>query len=191
MPGPAYEISYLQNAIQLLEQYLLSAEMYWPIRAAPSAGEPPFPSLTQSGLLLSLTRLNTTSISDEYQAMRERLRQEIESTATRWRVAWENKAVREFHARLNLWRDYLEEYRSSPDNNADRYAYEVNRRVMLHLLEPYVENAPDADKEMLRGLDQILKAIFVPGGFIWDDWLESAFPPRSYWYLYGKLRESL
>lgn len=190
MPGPAYEISYLQNTLELLEKYVLSADIYWPVRSAPEAGELPFPSLTLGGVLLSLARLSSTTISDQHQAMREQLRGDIESIAIRWRVAWESKAVREFHARLILWRDYLDEYRSNPENNTDRYSYEVNRRVMLHLLEPYVEHAPEAEKEMLRGLDQLLKATFQAGEFIWDAWLESAFPPQPYWYLFGKLRGS-
>jgi len=190
VPGPAYEISYLQNALQLLEKYLLSGEMYWPIRTAPPASAPPFPSLTLGGLLLSLARLNSPAIADEYQAMREQLRREIESNATRWRVAWEGKALREFHARLTLWRDFLDEYRSSPENHTDRYAYEVNRRVMLDLLEPYTEHVPEAEKELLRGLDQLLRASFTVGGFVLEAWLEPAFPAKSYWYLYGNLRES-
>jgi hypothetical protein len=129
-------------------------------------------------------------LSGELRAKRDQLGSEIEAMQARWRVAWEKKAAREFHARLNLWRDYLEDYRANPERDADRYAYEVRRRVMLHLLEPFARDAPPAEFEMLRGLDLILQGSFISGRFIWDDWVESAFPALPYWYLYGRLRDT-
>jgi hypothetical protein len=191
MPDAAYELEYLKTGQGLLESYLFSNDVYWTLQASPPAGGPVYPSLTLGGLLLAQARLNSIRVSGELHAARDHARKEIEAIQARWRVAWESKAVREFHARLNLWRDYLEEYRSNPKSNADRYAYEVNRRVMLHLLQPFAGDAPQAEKDMLRGLDSLLKSVFLPGGFVWEDWLESAFPPQPYWYLYGSLRDRL
>lgn len=190
MPDAQYELDYLQAGIASLEAYLLSPEVYWTLQDSPRSGGPAYPSLTLGGLLLALARLNSAELSGEQRARREHLRSDIEGMQTKWRVAWEKKAVREFHARLFLWRDYLEEYRANPESNADRYAYEARRRVMLHLLEPFARDAPPAEIEMLRGLDLILKGALVPGKFIWEDWLEPAFPARDYWYLYGHLRDT-
>lgn len=191
MPDAAYELEYLKAGMGVLESYLFSNDVYWTLQASPPAGGPAYPSLTLGGMLLAQTRLSSTRVSGELQSERDHVLQEFEAIQVHWRVAWEKKAVREFHARLNLWRDYLEEYRSNPKNNADRYLYEVNRRVMLHLLQPFAGDAPQAEKEMLRGLDSLLKSAFLPGRFAWEDWVEPAFPAQPYWYLYGKLRDTL
>lgn len=187
----AYELDYLKAGMGLIESYLLSQDVYWTLQASPPAGRPAYPSLTLGGLLLAQTKLSSTRLSGELRAEWDHLRPEFEAVQGRWRVAWEKKAVREFHARLSLWRDFLEEYRTNPKSNADRYGYEVSRRVMLHLLQPFAVDAPPAEKEMLRGLDALLRSVFIPGGFIWEDWLESAFPAQNYWYLYGSLKDTL
>jgi hypothetical protein len=113
---------------------------------------------------------------------------EIEAMQTKWRVAWEKKPC-EFHARLFLWMDYLEEYRANPKATPIAMLT-VRRRVMLHLLEPFARDAPSAEIDMLRGLDLILQGALIPGKFIWEDWLEPAFPVLPYWYLYGHLRDT-
>jgi hypothetical protein len=106
---------------------------------------------------------------------------------SQWRAAWGQKAKAEFHARLILWRNFLEEYRQSPAAQFDRYNYEIGRRVTLQLLQPEAEDLPESETEMLSGLDSILRSRFVPGAFAWDRDLASAFPQDEYWYLYGWL----
>ncbi len=188
MPSPQYDLGYLRAGIQILEEYIFSPDIYWSLGISPPSGEPPYPSLTLGGLLLAQARLRSPLAPPEIQRDREALERELERMIQRWPVAWEKKAKREFHARLFLWRDFLEEYRSKPENHLDRYSYEVSRRVMLQLLEPYAPDLPQAEREMLHGLDTWLRAIFVPGEFIWEPGLITVFPSQPYWYLYGRLR---
>lgn len=188
MPSAEYDLGYMRAGVQILEEYLFSPDIYWSLGISSPKGEPPYPSLTLGGLLLAQARLRSPLGSSEIHHAREILDREFETMYQRWRVAWEKKATREFHARLFLWRDYLEEYRSSPENHADRYSYEVSRRVMLQLLEPYAANVPQAEKDMLCGLDELLQAVFVQGDFIWETGLMAVFPPQTFWYLYGHLR---
>ena len=189
MPSPEYDLGYLQAGIRLLEKYLLATDIYWPIRAKPPAGEPPYPQLTLSGLLLAQSRLQARSLSDSFLVQLRQLEKEMDGIRSRWRVAWEAKASHEFHARLLLWRDFLEDYRSNPRNNVDRYAYEVSRRVMLHLLVADATQVQQTEIELLEGLDKLLRAVFVPGEFVWDPELAPGYPLQTYWYLYGRLRE--
>jgi hypothetical protein len=181
-------LGYLDAGVKILEKYLFSPDIYWSMGVAPPRGEPPYPSLTLGGLLLAQARLRSPALGPDLQWAREQLDRELEMMQRRWRTAWENKATREFHARLFLWRDYLEEYRSNPSNHKDRYSYEVGRRVMLQLLEPYAVAVPAAERDMLHGLDELLRAVFVPGDFIWEAHLEAVFPSQPYWYLYGQPR---
>jgi len=189
MPSFDYDFQYLKAGVHALEQYLLAAEVYWPLGVKAPGGEPPYPLLTLGALLLARTRLNVLDLDTPQGAALQKLELEISALHSRWSVAWEKKAAREFSARLRLWGDYLEEVRAQPENHLDRYAYEVGRRVMLALLQEQASGVPAAEIELLNGLDHLLRGLFASGAFIWEDVYQRAFPPQSYWYLYGSLKD--
>jgi len=171
-----------------LEDYLLSKDVYWQLGADSPAGEPPFPSLTLGGVLLAQARLKARALDGDLRSRRERINYRIDAIRTKWRAAWEKKAREEFSARLVLWRNFLEEYRLDPESNADRYPYEVSRRVMLDLLEREAGQLLPAEREMVSGLDLVLYANFQSGDFVWEPELAGGFPKDRYNYLYGRLR---
>ena len=168
MPSPEYDLGYLQAGVNILESYLLSSELYWTVGVRPPGGGPAYPQLTLGGINLSLARLRSMHLSVHNEAIFKSLEAEIGAMRLDWQVRWEDKASHEFHARLFLWRDFLEEYRANPANHVDRYAYEVSRRVMLQLLSSDAVKVPKVEVELLEGLDTLLKSIFIPGPFIWE-----------------------
>jgi len=190
MPAAEYDLRYLKSGVDQLEEYLLSNDIYRSIGIFAPFGEPPYPQMTLGGLLLARLRAQSTKHTASQRVELERLSLELESTRTKWQVAWEKKARAEFRARLNLWRDFLEEYDEDPEANYDRYGYEVGRRVMLQLLTGEVAEFPEVEQEMLSNLDHILEAEFVPGEFIWDAAIEPVFPKKPFWYLYGDLNQN-
>jgi hypothetical protein len=191
MPSFDYDFRYLQTAIDQLDSYLLSKEIYLPIGIKPTSDEPPYPQFTLGALLLAKERAQATALSLDQQAKLSELLSQLEAIRSKWRSAWGRKATAEFRARLNLWSNFLNEYRDQPDAHDDRYAYEVSRRVMLELLRPYALDLPDADEQLLDGLDSLLKTVMISGKFIWDDELLKTFPEQLYWYLYGYLPKKL
>jgi hypothetical protein len=191
MPSAEYDLRFLRAGTELLEDYLKSSEVYWPVGVQSPAGDPPYPQLTLSALLLARIRARARVATPAGRAELAQLEEQIDTLRTRWRVAWEKKAAADFHARLVLWRNYLEDYRENPEANVDRYAYEVTRRVQLQLLEREAEAVPEAEFTLLEGLDHLLKAVFLPGEFIGEPDLASSFPADPYWYLYGKPKKSL
>jgi hypothetical protein len=182
-----HDLQYLQAGLDQLESYLLSKDLYRPIGIRAAHGQPPYPQLTLGWLLLARLRGQATAQTPAQLAELQRLSQQVDALRSRWRTAWGDKAQAEFRARLNLWRDFLEEYRQAPASNYDRYAYEVNRRLLLELLVPEATRPPEADLQALAGLDSLLRAVFVPGAFIWEPALAPSFPQPTCWYLYGKL----
>ena len=117
----------------------------------------------------------------------EMQRAQIERVRLKWRVAWENKAIREFRARMRLWSNYLSDYYQKPDEFADSYPFEVRNRVILQLLLPQIPISSD-NEQALSHLDQLLQKNFFPDGFIWEAVLQDRFSHEVYWYLYGRLR---
>jgi hypothetical protein len=189
MPPPENDLRFLAAGVDQLESYLLSNEIYWPIGARAPSVDPPFPPLTLGNLLLARGRLRASTTSPAQGAELNSLERQLEAIRQKWRTAWENKASAEFSARLTLWRNYMAEYRLSPGENHDRYAYEVSRRVLLALLSDEAQEIPAAEKELLLSLDAMLKGVFKAGPFVWDENLQPCFPEAAYWYLYGKLAE--
>ncbi len=191
MPSAEYDLRYLQVGLDQLETYLLAKELYWPINAAAPAGEPPYPQLTPGGLLLARQRLQASAKSPVEQDTLAGLERRFQAVLSQWRTAWGKKAAADFHARLRLWGDFLDEYRQRPAAQFDRYAYEVSRRVQLNLLRPEALALPGAEIDALNGLDKLLQAVFLPGSFAWEATLQPAFPQTDYWFLYGKLSRDL
>jgi len=185
------DLSFLKEGVIGMDQYLLSNEIYWPIEYHTPSGNLPSQRLTLGVLLLTQCKLNAYTLTSSQQAELNRLSAQLLSTRRKWFVAWTKKALREFQARLNLWRDFLNDYRTDPSGNIDRYPYEVQRRVMLQLLAGELDQIPPNEQELLSGLDKLLLAVFKPGEFIWEAVLEIEFPKSKFWYLYGSLKTSL
>jgi len=178
------DLNYLQGASASLETYLLSNELFWPLGGGFSRGMVSS-RLSLGALLLTMARLQASAnpTSNLTQML-----QRIEATRKQWRVHWEKKAVREFTSRLNLWQNALADLGSGSNNEQAVYSVEVRNRVMVELLQVEAGQIPDHELSRIQGLDSKLKSSFIPGEFIWEPDLQSAFPPTIFWYLYGKIR---
>ena len=168
MPTLAEDRRYLEAALAELKNYLLSDVLFYPLTA-------PMPRLTIGGMLLAQRRLHAQKSASP-------LDFELDTLRTKWRAAWEKKSAKELDARLTLWRNYLNDYRND-ENQADHYRHEVRWRVMSELL---LDEISQGSAELV-GLDQLLRAKFQSGEFIWNDTLKREFPQDKFWFLYGKL----
>jgi hypothetical protein len=187
MSSIAYDLSYIQAGLEVLEKYLLSDEVFWPLAANPPVGEAEFPRLTLDGLLLAIARLIARRVTSHQQEQVQKIGQDLELIRSKWRSAWEKKAGECYRVRVRLWQDFLEEYQDNPADNASRYSYAVGYRAMLDLLQEELRHQNPAQALNLFNLDGYLKSVIVPGKFIWEAEIQAGFPPEKYWYLYGKL----
>jgi hypothetical protein len=187
MSSCEYALRFVQAGVDGLEHYLLSNEIYWLLVVTPPSGEPPYPRLTLGWLILYRRRAEALAQNPAQQAQIEHLGRQIDDLHAQWRSAWGRKAGQEFHARLMLWRDFIQDYRESPSANYDRYHYEVNRRIILDLLAADAKGISSQDHEMLAGLDKIMQADLSAGAFIWEPEVAKVFPKETFWYMYGKL----
>jgi hypothetical protein len=182
-----YDLRYLQAGLETLERYLLSDEVFWPLNINPSEGEPDYPRLTLDGLLLACARLTGHQMTPDQKDQVDLIISSLEIYRLKWRVAWEKKAEHCYQVRERMWRDFLQDYQDNPQENADRYTYEVRLRVMLELLKSEFGRQNTTDVDLLSGLDRYLKSVLVPNSFIWDPEIQTGFPEKVYWFLYGNL----
>jgi hypothetical protein len=187
MPSFVYDFRYMQAGAEILEDFLLSQDVYWPIGIQAPNGETPYPQLSLGGLVLARTRAQVKAISPTEQAQLARVSEAINGAHLKWRVAWEKKASSECRGRLTQWRNYIEDYQEKPAADYDRYAYEVTRRVILQILAADAGELTSAERELIFVLDARLKNLIVRGEFIWDVDLQAAFPDDEFWFLYGRL----
>ncbi len=188
MPSIEYDLAFLRAGIPELQGYLLSNEIYWPLGLATPQGERPYPRMTLGWLLLARTRAGGWGMTGNAPAQNgglTALTHEMDEIRNRWRIAWEKKAAQEFSSRLKLWANYLNDYRGDKANHTTQYPYEVQRRVILHLLSYETDQLPPTELDLLKGMDGFLKAVLQAGGFVWEQDIASAFPPATFWYLYG------
>jgi len=186
---PAYALTYLEAAPESLEAYLLSGDLFWPLDASAPDAEGAYPALTLGNVLLFAARLRAREGALlPVEVSRLRMAEgRLDALRVRWRVAWEDKATREFRSRLRQWSRFLEEALGDSLGSMAYYAYEVRLRVILDLL---CENGavPEMDeRDVLESLDARLKAVWVRGAFLWPDEFASGFPEERYWYLWGRL----
>lgn len=191
MPTIDQDLRYFSAGVDEMQSYLLSDHLYWPLDVKTRAGETAFPNLTLGNLLLVRARLEARPRTLEQDSQLGELLLKLEQVRGQWRTAWSKKAERSLRSRLELWGDYLDEYRRSPESQADRYGYEVQRRVMLELLLPEADHVAEAIPALIRTLDGMVRAFLVAGDFIWEAELQAGFPRERYWYLYGRLGDRL
>ncbi len=181
-----HDLAYLEATVEELQPYLLSDDLYWTLSGYPSPSNQPFHKFTLGGMLLALTRSRSQVMSSVDSARLSSLTNKLEAFSTKWRVAWEAKAGKEFRSRLRQWGSYLTELQQEPQEHAVYYPYEVRVRVMAELLKGQIEVFEVAENEFLHKLDQRLGAQFLPGDFIWDNALSVGFPKTEFWFLWGK-----
>ena len=157
------DLQYLDAGLRELQDYLLSKELYWILSDSSS-----LPRLTLGGLLLARQRLGSRANSQAAQ---------IEAIRSKWRTAWDAKASHEVRARGDLWKNYLQDYRESPESNIGEYPQQVRNRAMLALLG-----------EKSDPFDEFVKSVFVSGDFIWEKECADKFPRDAFWFLFGKLK---
>ncbi len=181
----SHDAAFIRSAAEVLEDYLLSEVLFWPLQREKGAmlgGDSD--QLTPGNLLLSLTRLGDTASSDP--SLVGAL-QQIEKVRQQWKSAWLNKGQKEWEQRMRLWLRYLDDLKreSIPVLPVD-YPFHVRQRVILHLLGLEIGKLPAEKRTLLQNADEFLRSISQAGDFVWQKNLQTRFPASSFWYLYLK-----
>ena len=186
---PAYALTYLEAALESLEAYLLSGDLFWPLDASAPDAEGAYPALTLGNILLFAARLRAREGALlPVEVSRLRMAEgRLDAFRARWRVAWEGKARREFRSRLHQWSGFLEELLGDPSGSMAYYTYEVRLRVIMDLLCAHGAVLETDERDALASLDARLEAAWVRGAFLWPEELAAGFPVEKYWYLWGSL----
>lgn len=150
------------------------------------------PALTLGGYLMRqhrLVELKELLTAEEVERLEQAIaqyQQVMESNIVRS----EERAQREFGARLQQWQEYIRELRRDTKANFYYYKTAVEPRVMveelLKMLTTYPYQLDEQLPERLEALDGAVHNIWDRGDFVWPDEWQDAYPADQYWYLYGQ-----
>lgn len=191
MHPPEYNLTLARAILEQLEPFLHTDDAFWPLSVRPPHPGVPFPQLSLGVLLLTLDELNAVEMDVEpaTRSAIQSVERELDRITQKWTVAVEGKALSEASQRLSVWRAYLQDTRDGRTDQAD-YRQEVKQRVILGRLLGLARSSPDGQDAVvaLLELDEELRSLFAPGGFIWDARLERIYPQAEFWFLYGGIR---
>jgi hypothetical protein len=178
-----FELTAAQAMLAEMDEYLKSDVLFWQV--TPNALGDRMPKLTIGGLLEALIRAEAGKAAG-IPTMRTRL----ETVKARQHARYLARAEQETRSRLDAWNWYLSDYHRTPGDVAAYYPNEVRSRLKAELLLAELERERRGGAERLRATasDEMMRAAWRPGIFVWDESLKPFFPPERYWWLYGKLR---
>lgn len=192
MPPKDYDLRYLDAAAAELKPYLLSNELYWPLRLQPPSGNPDYPPMTPGNVLLFRTKLqgrrDSRSLKSADKTTFLALEEQLHDLIQAWRTAWDRKVAREFKSRFDQWKIVLDEMSDDPGNQTGYYKSDVRMRVLLELLAGDFRGRTPAELGLLSALDRKLQVMTKDAQFIWEDELKGVFGREKYWFLYSMIR---
>lgn len=177
------DLAFLRASAPVLEDYLLSDVLYYPITGEHGhtlTGDST--RLTLGNLLLSEKRAR--AVETESSADLAGVVNQIAAARSQWLSLWKIKIAKEIPNRLMLWKNYLNDLGDEPGGQVGDYPYNVRLRVILDLLLAESDGLWVGEKAMIQALDHKLKAKGSSGPFVWDHRLENSFPADPFWYLY-------
>ncbi len=179
MPANSDERAFLIAAAAELRDYLLSDAATWQLNGPGS-----LPLLTPGYLLFFLKRYSAGILEERADEKLRSALNEITEVRQRWNSAWKKRIGQEIPQRLRLWSNYMDELIQSRNQAGKQYSWSVRWRVMLTLLEAELLDPVPKAGQRLKILDDQLRSISQPGPFVWEQWLEGAFPRSDFWFLY-------
>jgi len=186
-----YNLGMARAALDELEAFLQSPDVFWPLSHNSLVTGSPFPRLSLGVVLLTLDELRAVEpdLAPAELTATQVVGNEFDRIKLKWTVAVERKALGEMSQRLSIWRAYLQDLSESPSGTED-YPTEVRQRVALARLLDLAGRNPGIQPtaQSLRQLDDSLRARFEPGEFIWDHRLKAVYTPAGFWFLYGRPR---
>ncbi len=182
----------LQKDLEIAEQ--MAERMADYLRTSALFGKMPvhLPALTLGGYLMRQHRLLALreALSPDEQERLTRTVQLFFGSLQERVVQSEARAHQEFEARLRQWKEAIRDLRRDSRGNAGYYPTTVEVRAMLTSLHEMLTTPPYRFEptllERLDMLDAGLRAVWIPGPFVWPEEWQPAYPREKYWYLYGQ-----
>lgn len=188
-----YNLDLFEAMLDEIEDFLLSADIFWPLAKRSKPDSPPYPRLSTGGLLMTQdeAQAQEDEMNSDQKARHAQLQSQWERILNKWRSALGRKSEREMGMRLNLWRAYLSDLEEGRASHFD-YHRETRNRVQFTRLRTLAAGSSKTLKmeKTIRSLDARLLNLTIASEFIWDDRLRETYPEGNFGVLYRQPREN-
>jgi hypothetical protein len=193
MESVDYNLDLFEAMLDEIEDFLLSADIFWPLAKRSKPDSPPYPRLSTGALLLTMDEslAQEAEMNSDQKARHVELQRQWKGVLNKWRSALGRKSEREMGMRLNLWRAYLSDLEEGSASHFD-YHRETRNRVQFTRLRTLAASSSKTLKmeKTIRSLDARLLNLTTASDFIWDDRLRETYPKGNFGFLYRQPRES-
>ena len=185
---PTIDLEIAEAMVEELEDYILGDDLYRTVIVRTSAGDK---HLNMSGgeLLARLGRLQgeRSVLSVDEQHRLDTVQDLADRTIKSLRTRFTEKLNREFKARLDSLRYYLNECADDLAKCRTEYPFEMrNRQRIVEIERQLGDEASPALVAVLAGTDTRINQLTKGSSFIWDTRLAGVYPPDQYWFLYRR-----
>lgn len=183
---PEVDLAVLAAEIEELEDYIIKGDIYRTVRVQTPAG---VQTVQMSGgdLLSRLYRLEgeRERLSAEQRSRSKDLALVARSTIYSLRTRFHDLLKREIKTRLDSLNWFLDDVMGDPKRANVEYPYEIRNRQRIQLMTDELgqEITPELKSQISR-IDDRIRLIVKPAGFVWDSQLEPIFPRDRFWYMY-------
>ncbi len=180
------DLAILEMMVAEMNAYLMSEATHWTMEKGD------MPKLTVGGCLMRCQRLPGVrdQLTEKAQQRLDKALQTFANALSENVVRFEKRMHQELHARLADWSNYLAHLASRMMADVDYYASVVDTRVVIEAMIAELQKpAYQFDKHILQEvttLDNNLKGRWQIGAFVWPFVWQPAYPPETYWWLYGR-----
>ena len=180
------DLAILEVMVAEMNAYLMSEATHWTMEKGD------MPKLTIGGCLMRCQRLPIVrdQLGEKAQQQLDKAVQTFANALSENVVRFEKRMHQELHARLADWSNYLRHMASRMMADVDYFASVVDTRVVIEvMIDELQKPAYQFDKQILEQvttLDNNLKGRWQIGEFVWPAVWQPAYPPETYWWLYGR-----
>ena len=180
------DLAIMEAMAALMPTYIASDSLFW------NVGVGGMPTLTLGGYFMRQHRLLAlTALLAGDEMMRLQTAVSIVSEAIAPQIIqFEKKANKEVFVRLRQWGEYMKDLQREHGRAVAGYKTAVEARVMVTVLVELLQNKPyqldDKAIGQMNAIDQTLRLQWLSGDFVWASEWAQAYPPETYWWLYGR-----
>jgi hypothetical protein len=180
------EIEYVEAAVEELQDYLVSSDLYGVISGLNNPTNAETFRLTPGNILLSFRKIFANKRSVHY-ANDYICYQNFDRIRNKWHVAWTTKMERELINRMQIWDNYLKEISLGERSDAV-YRFQVRNRTIVEIISSEINN--NKHNQAISRLDEILISFSNIGPFVWESEIMNGFSTNQFWFLYRSIIKS-
>lgn len=185
---PSTDLAISEVMVKELEDYLINDDLYRTVIVRTSAGDRKY-QMSGGDFLARLGRLQgeREMLSADEQRRLDAVQETAEAVIRSLRTRFSERLNREFKARLDAIRWFMDECDDNREKCREEYPFEMrNRQRIEEILGRLGDDASPALLTSLEQVDRRIRQYTHPSNFVWDSRLEKVYPPDRYWFLYRR-----